>query len=277
MKDNNIDKNTIQSFGDEWSRMDQGLLSNDEKNQIFNDYFSMFPLNGIGKDALGFDMGCGSGRWASIVAPMVKKLYCIDASVDAINVAKNNLSCYGNIEYVISSVNKTELKDKTFDFGYSLGVLHHLPDTVSALKSCSRLLKKNSPFLVYLYYSFDNKPFWYKLIWKVSEVIRKAVNKTPPSLKIIITNLIGVFVYFPLSRVSLVIEKLGLNVDNFPLSYYRDKSLYTMRTDSRDRFGTPLEKRFSKKDIKKMLELASFYNISFSDSRPYWVALAYKK
>ena len=27
-----------------------------------------------------------------------------------------------------------------------------------------------------------------------------------------------------------------------------------MRTDSRDRFGTPLEKRFSKKDIYKMMK-----------------------
>jgi hypothetical protein len=50
-----------------------------------------------------------------------------------------------------------------------------------------------------------------------------------------------------------------------------------MRTDSRDRFGTPLEKRFTKSEIKEMMQLASFENISFSESKPYWVVLAYKK
>jgi methylase of polypeptide subunit release factors len=36
-------------------------------------------------------MGCGSGRWATIISPKVKKIVCIDASLDAINIAKENL------------------------------------------------------------------------------------------------------------------------------------------------------------------------------------------
>ena len=50
-----------------------------------------------------------------------------------------------------------------------------------------------------------------------------------------------------------------------------------MATDSLDRFGTKLEKRFTKKEIEKMLLDAGFVDIKFSKNAPYWVALAWKK
>ena len=42
------------------------------------------------------------------------------------------------------------LPDGALDFGYSLGVLHHIPDTQSALRACVRKLKAGAPFLLYL-------------------------------------------------------------------------------------------------------------------------------
>ncbi len=87
----NQDNKTVESFGDEWTRMSQDMLNNKEKEEIFNDYFSIFPFNCIDSKSIGFDMGCGSGRWATIISPKVKKIVCIDASLDAINIAKENL------------------------------------------------------------------------------------------------------------------------------------------------------------------------------------------
>jgi hypothetical protein len=102
------------------------------------------------------------------------------------------------------------------------------------------------------------------------------VNKLPPALKMILTDLLAIIIYLPLSRIAFLFEKAGFNVDNFPLSYYKDKSFYTMRTDSRDRFGTPLEKRFSKIEIKQMMEKAGFKNVKFSEFKPYWVVVGIK-
>ena len=70
---------------------------------------------------------------------------------------------------------------------------------------------------------------------------------------------------------------IGINVKNFPLSDYKNKSFYFMTTDTLDRFGTKLEKRFTKREIEKMLLDAGFVDIKFSESTPYWVALAWKK
>ena len=49
-----------------------------------------------------------------------------------------------------------------------------------------------------------------------------------------------------------------------------------MRTDSRDRFGTPLERRFSRIEIENMLINAGLENISISETAPFWFAVGIK-
>ena len=49
-----------------------------------------------------------------------------------------------------------------------------------------------------------------------------------------------------------------------------------MRTDALDRFGTRLEKRFTRKEIAQMMKLAGLERIAFSDS-PCWCAMGYRK
>jgi hypothetical protein len=68
-----------------------------------------------------------------------------------------------------------------------------------------------------------------------------------------------------------------MDVSGIPLSFYRDRSFYTMRTDSRDRFGTPLEQRFSRDQIQEMMTSCGLRNIVFSTSEPYWCAVGIKK
>ena len=49
-----------------------------------------------------------------------------------------------------------------------------------------------------------------------------------------------------------------------------------MRTDSRDRFGTPLEQRFSRQEIQVMMEAAGLGEVRFSERAPYWCAVGIK-
>jgi len=273
----NIEKKVIQDFGDEWNNFNQSSIKDYDLKKAFNQYFNIFPKSYLSKNVEGFDMGCGSGRWAKIVAPYVKRLNCLDPSPKALKVAKNNLKKNKNVFFYNKSVNEKSLKENSQDFGYCLGVLHHIQDTQKGIESCYKILKKNSPFLIYLYYRFDNKPLWFRLIWKISDLLRKLISSLPFSLKKIVTYIIALTVYYPLSKFSKIFFKLGFNVNNFPLSDYKNKSFYFMTTDSLDRFGTKLEKRYTKQEIKKMLKNAGFKNIRFSNSTPYWVAIAWKK
>jgi SAM-dependent methyltransferase len=270
----NIDIDTVESFGDEWVRYNQSAMTEQETQKIFEDYFSIFPWSLLPDKAEGFDMGCGSGRWAKLVAPKVGHLNCIDPS-KAIEIAKANLSSHSNISFYKESLDSSPLKKYSQDFGYSLGVLHHVPDTKKAIQSCVDLLKPGAPLLLYLYYSFDDRPIWYKLIWRLSDIVRMIIFRLPSSLKHVLTNIIAALVYLPLAKLSKAIEYLGISVESIPLSYYRNTSFYTMRTDARDRFGTPLEQRFSKTQINEMMESSGLENISFSTNAPYWCAVGY--
>jgi SAM-dependent methyltransferase len=272
----NIDPSTVSSFGDEWSRFDQTAMSVYEAQEIFDQYFAVFPWGDLPPNAEGFDMGCGSGRWARWVAPRVGRLHCIDPS-DAIEVARKTLANCDNVTFCRAGVTDPSLPPASQDFGYSLGVLHHVPDTAAAIHSCAALLKPGAPLLLYLYYAFDNRPWWFRLIWHATDLARRLICGLPPNLKHLVTDLVALFVYLPLAKLSRLLKWLGFNVTGVPLSYYRNHSFYTMRTDSRDRFGTPLEQRFSRPQIEDMMQRAGLANIRFSDASPFWCAVGVRE
>ena len=275
-KQTNVDAKVVEDFGKEWQTFNQKELTTSDLHQAFNQYFDIFPFDKINSHSEGFDMGCGSGRWAKLIAPKVGRLNCIDPSSLALQQAKINLQNFLNCNFECASVSDTRLQDSSQDFGYCLGVLHHIPNTIEGLKSCAKKLKSGAPFLLYLYYQFDNKPLWFKAIWKISDVIRRVVSPLPFRIKLLISQIIALSIYWPLSRISLVLEKIGINVSNIPLSDYRNKPIYFLRTDALDRFGTKLEKRFTKVEIERMLITVGFTDIKFSPSTPYWVAVATK-
>ena len=273
---NNMDAETVASFGDEWSRYDQSSMSYSEASEIFMEYFSIFPWDMLPSNPVGFDMGCGSGRWAKFVAPKVGRLNCIDPS-SALDIARRNLIDFKNVEYIKASVSESGIPINSQDFGYSLGVLHHVPDTESAINSCVSILKSGAPLLVYLYYAFDNRGWVYRLLWRASDLVRRIICKLPSRFKHLVTDVIAAIVYFPLARLSLLLDKVGINAVSIPLFFYRNHSFYTMRTDSRDRFGTPLEQRFTKQQIKSYMERSGLIDIKFSNNAPYWCAVGIKK
>lgn len=272
----NLDVQTVRGFGDEWSRFTQDQLGTDVREQIFSDYFSMFDWAALPADPVGADIGCGSGRWAQVVAPRVGHLLLIDASPEALEVAKANLSGVPNASFFNASVGALPIADASLDFGYSLGVLHHVPNTAAAIAAVAAKLKKGAPFLVYLYYAFDNRGLAYRALWRISDAIRRVVSRLPHSLRYLVSQSIAAFVYWPLARTALLLERLGKLPADWPLAYYRDKPFYVLRTDALDRFGTRLEQRYSRDEIRSMLADAGFVDIRFSDRPPYWCAIGIK-
>ncbi len=271
----NLDKATVDSFGDEWDRFNQVSLPSKEAHEIFEKYFSIFPWQLISENSQGFDLGCGSGRWAKIMVKRVGHLHCIDPS-EAIHIAEKALANSQNTSFHKKSVDDFSLPMNSQDFGYSLGVLHHVPDTRAAIKECANMLKPGAPFLMYLYYALENKSFLYRLIWRTSDFFRRMICRLPSGLKHIVTDALAIILYFPLAKISLFLDKAGINVSGIPLSFYRDCSFYTMRTDSRDRFGTPLEKRFTQHEIRTLMLEAGFKDIIFSNNEPRWCVVGIK-
>ena len=266
----------MDGFGDEWSRFDQTELSDTELYRMFDHYFNIFPWEKLAPNAVGFDLGCGSGRWAKFVAPKVGFLHLIDPSAEALAVARRNMSQSTNCDFHVAGVDQMPIPDAGSDFGYSLGVLHHIPDTEAGLRACVAKLKPGAPFLLYLYYRFDNRPAWFRAVWQASDAVRRVVAHLPHGLRYGASQVLAATVYFPLARTAKALEKTGMNVESFPLAWYRNSSFYVMRTDALDRFGTRLERRFTKAEMGQLMERCGLENIRFSETS-FWTAVGFKK
>ena len=128
-------------------------------------------------NSVGMDVGCGSGRWAVLAAPRVGHLHLVDPSEEAISVAKANLAGIPNVSFHVTSVADLPAEDQSLDFAYAIGVLHHVPDTQRAIACIARKLKPGAPFLIYLYYAFDNRPAWYRWLWRLSNALRLVLSR----------------------------------------------------------------------------------------------------
>jgi hypothetical protein len=159
------------------------------------------------------------------------------------------------------------------DFGYTLGVLHHVPNTAAGLRACVSKLKRGAPLLVYLYYAFDNRPPWFRRVWQITNVGRQIISRMPFAARLALSQAIAAGVYLPLARTAALLERAGMDVDAFPLSIYRNRSFYVLQTDALDRFGTRLERRFTAAQVREMMLAAGLANVRFDDSPPYWCAV----
>lgn len=273
----NLDPETVSGFGDEWAAFDQTELASEDLQDQFDRYFHIFPFGELPRDAEGFDLGCGSGRWASEVANRVGLLHCIDPSEKALSIARRRLAGRTNVQFHVASADEITLPDESQDFGYALGVLHHIPDTERALTNCVRKLRAGAPFLLYIYYAFDNRPSWFRSIWRVSDFGRRRISRLPFGAKKALSELIATMIYWPLARAAGLAERLGASVFNWPLSSYRTGTFYRMRTDALDRVGTRLEHRFTRNEIEAMMGKAGLSDIRFSEREPFWVAVGRRR
>ncbi len=271
----NIDWKTVRSFGEEWKKFNS--MPSGEIERIANDYFDIADDTMLHHDALALDVGCGGGRWAQYIAPKVKFVEAIEPSQAALS-ASHYLNSTTNVRVTQASVEEMPFADNSFDFVYSLGVLHHVPNTQEAIQSCFEKVKPGGWFLLYLYYNLDNRNFLYKMIFQASDLLRRIVSALPGRIKRPVCDILTVLVYFPLVNLSRVLSLFSLPLANaIPLAYYRKTSFQVWRNDSLDRFGTPLEKRFSKGEIHQMLVTSGFSNLHFSQKPPYWHVIAQKK
>ena len=273
---NNLDLKVARGFGREWStfRQDPDHLSRAQRQAIFDDYFRIFPWHLLpAGGGIGLDVGCGTGRWSVLVAPRVEHLHLLDPSAEALNVAKENLRDINNVSYHLNSVATIPLPPKSLDFAFSLGVLHHVPDTEAAIAAIADKLKTNAPFLIYLYYALDNRPIWYRLLWRITDLARFVVSRLPHPLRLVISQAVAALIYWPVARFARLVSPRGRSAGTLPLSYYADKSFYVMRTDAYDRLCTRLEKRFRRDEIERMLAQTGFKNVTFSSKQPFWCAV----
>lgn len=275
IKDKNIDMAVVDSFGEEWEKFNQ--FSENEIKKIGDAYFKIIDDNILNSNTYGIDIGCGTGRWTKYLSDRIGFMEAVDPS-KAIFAADKLLEDKKNVRLSMASIDNLPFEDETFDFGMSVGVLHHIPNTEQALKDCVKKIKKGGYFYVYLYYNFENNGSIFKTIFYIVNALRLVISKLPTTLKKFTCDLVAIFIYMPIILIGKFCSIIGLKriARNLPLSTYHNTSFFVIRNDALDRFGTSIEHRFSKKEIREMMTNAGLEQIVIPDSMPYWHAVGKK-
>ena len=271
----NADFSVIKSFGEEWKKFHE--FGETDISRLAAEYFDIIPEILYQNSTKVLDVGCGSGRWTKVLSEKVGIIDAVDPS-DAIYAADTLLKDSPNVRLTKAASENLPFEDNTYELVISIGVLHHIPDTLKAMKDCVSKVKPGGYFYTYLYYKLDNRGFLFKSIFYLSDFLRRIVSSLPGGMKKFVCDVLAIFIYMPFILLSRLFNKMGFKkfADKIPLSTYKDKSFFIIRNDALDRFGTKLEHRFTRKQIHDMMSACGLNNIIFSEKIPYWHAIGQK-
>jgi SAM-dependent methyltransferase len=162
-----------ESFGREWNWFEVTQLDRPDEDQV-ESRRTFFQKTGFSPEELEgsrvLDVGCGMGRFAEVAAAHGAEVVGVDLSI-AVEAANRNLGQLPNTAFIQADVFDLPLQPETFDLIYSIGVLHHTPDTRAAFAELPKLLKPGGRIAIWVY--SGEQPLWYRS----SDVYRRLTTK----------------------------------------------------------------------------------------------------
>jgi len=199
-------ENYADSFGYQWQRFDRTQLDHSGRNLSEPDFRSktgLTPEDLNGK--LVLDVGCGMGRFAEVATRWGARVVGIDLSAAA-EVAARNLAERDFVAFQ-ADVFALPFAPESFDYIYSVGVLHHTPDCEKAFKNLPRYLKPGGSIAIWLYTGYNK---WYRF----SDIYRKVTSRMPRKMLLAILRVIVPLFYW-LDRGLRAIPVIGRPVAGF--------------------------------------------------------------
>lgn len=259
---------TLHAFSYQWTTFVKNF-------DYYRDLFLSFVHPFLGPDDFGdriiLDVGCGSGRPASVAASLGAEVVATDIS-EAVQTAQSLVRHYPMVHIIQSDVYSLPFRPR-FDFVYCVGVIQHLPDPDRALRSISKVISPGHRLVIWVY---GIREFWYRPIDWMRKLTVKLPFKVLHGISIGLAAISEVSLLIPyrvLSRIAVtkrLAEKIpGRIFAKFP---FRENVLGWF-----DRLGAPVTQYFSKADVETMLQNAGFREIAIvarPDASASWVAQA---
>ncbi len=253
--DDKTARRTQASFGYEWTHFNDWKQSGETN---FNDYFDGVNLASL-RGSVILDAGCGMGRHARQIAPFAGRVVAVDFS-RAIDQAARNTAEAGNVDCVQGDLLALPLADNTFDFVYSLGVLHHLDQIEQALQGLVRTLRPGGRMRIYLYWKRHG---WKGRVLSAVTAARQVTTRMPfPALRAVCRVLsIGLFGGVVLPYRALYSAGIR-SIEDWPLFVYSKYPFNVLYNDQFDRFSAPIEKRYDPEQVRELLLRAGLVEVT---------------
>jgi SAM-dependent methyltransferase len=138
---------TSERFGAEWKIFDH--MSSYQEQWLRNWLEPMGPADFAGR--VVFEGGCGKGRHTIVVAGWgAHDIVALDLG-DSVEVAFAHTRHLANVHVVQGDLVQPPVRDASFDVGFSVGVLHHLPSPRAGFDSLQRLVRSGGKLAIWVY------------------------------------------------------------------------------------------------------------------------------
>jgi len=213
---------TLKLFKDHWIHRAEKY---DSLHWVNNDQFlrQMIAICNPQVNDLALDLGCGTGKIANTIAPLVRKIIGIDSSSAMLEQAhKMN----DNIEFLRMDCENMTFRSNRFDLITARMVFHHVNNIPQALKNTYRVLKPHGRIVITEGVPQDH------LCWERYVEIFKLKEKRHIFSEAILINFLG---------------KAGFN--NIALYPYFSKKIFKLHHEAEDHFYQAYNMKIVENDI----------------------------
>ena len=235
--------------------------------EMVKDIVNPFDLNLV-KNKIICELGVGSGRiLKNLIKFSPKKIYAIDPS-EAIHVAeKNNEGSEVEILFKKISGQMINFKEE-FDYIFSLGVIHHIPEAEIVCKKIYESLKPKGKFIIWLYGKEGNELYLF-----IFNNLRKITSLMPDRL----LNLFSIFLNLFLSVYIFFCKYLNLPLRDYMVNVLKKCSFEKRKYIIFDQLNPSYSKYYTREDVETLLIKSGFNKFKIVNRRQYsWTAIAEK-
>ena len=206
------------------------------------------PFSGLILDA-----GSGEGiDLASVGLSPGCRAIGVELSPGGIRATAARISLVPRARLVQGNVLALPFKSNVFDGAYSYGVVHHTLDAAAAVREIVRALKPGSPLLIYVYETFERRPWHWRLALSTVNAVRRPISAMSPRNIRRVCALLAPFVYATCTVPSRHFSWAA----RLPYPATQNPTMKSLIPDLYDRFAAPIEDRFSERGARELVEQA---------------------
>ena len=214
--------------------------------ELTKDTFHPFDLKLINNKVI-MEVGVGCGRVSNnLLKYKPKKLFGIEPS-KAIEVAKKNINS-DKMDFLNIKGQDITFKNK-FDFVFSLGVIHHIPEYKEVLIKINQSLSENGKFIIWVYGKEGNGLYLF-----IFNNLRRITTVLPDFILRIISNLLSVLTY-PYGFIS---KYLKLPLSEYFVGLFNKLSFKHRSYVIFDQLNPSYAKYFTREELENDLNEAGF-------------------
>ena len=168
------------TFGFQWNRHARIYCDGKDKHRIYSSSDQLerrldLSLEKV-RDKTVLDIGCGTGANGAVMAEWgAREVFCVDLS-SAVEAAYANTRHLNNVHVIQADLFKLPFRHESFDILYSMGVLHHTPDTAKAFLSLVPFVKESGIISIWVYADCPD------LRQRLSDRVRAVTTRINPRL-----------------------------------------------------------------------------------------------